>query len=197
MALSPSALASLIKSNLEFQGAKGSNLQPFCTAVAAGITMSIIGVAFVTTDVGLVTGIGVGTGTGITGLVESNMVTIALSQMSSQGPNAKPLMEAIMSAVIGELSNATLTTADAPVFVGSGTINTGTIAVVESVMALNIAEQLKNSGANGSNVVNLSQAIAAGVTRQIISSGTGTVTIVGSGSPIPVPGVGVGTGVIS
>ena len=198
MALSPSALGALIDSNLASEGANGSNRTVFSDAVARGILMSIIGATFVTTDVGLTVGVGVGTGTGITGLAESDMVSIALSQMSSQGSNARPLMEAIMSAVMGELLNATLTTADAPVFLGTGTINTGTIAVIESVMAQNIDDQLKASGANGSNRTNLARAIAAGVTRQIITSGTGTVTITGSPTiPTPVPGVGAGTGVIT
>ena len=198
MALSPSALASLIQSNLQNQGAKGSNLQIFCIAVAAGIIEAIIGAAFTTTDVGLTVGIGVGTGTGITGLVEDDMVTIALNTMTSQGSNARKLMDAIMQAVITELGNATLTTADAPVFLGVGTVNSGTIAVIESVMALDIDTQLANVGAKGKNRTNLSKAIAAGVCRQIISNGTGTVIITGSPTiPTPVPGTGVGAGTIS
>lgn len=198
MALSASVLGGLIDSNLESEGATGYNKTKFSDAVGAGIVESIIGKAFVTNDVGLTVGIGVGIGTGIVGLSDSDMISIALSQMATQGKNAFKLMKAIMDAVITELGNATLTTADAPVFLGVGTVNTGTIAVIESEMAFNIDTQLANVGAKGKNRTNLSKAIAAGVCRQIISNGTGTVTITGSPTiPIPVPGTGVGAGTIS
>jgi hypothetical protein len=107
-------------------------------------------------------------------------------------------MQAIMDATIVQLGKATLTTADAIVFAGTGAITIGSIAVIESVMAENIDTQLQNSGAQGSNRANLSKAIAAGICRQIISNGTGSTIITGSPIiPIPVPGVGVGTGIIS
>lgn len=198
MALSPSVLAGLISSNLTSEGAKGANLQKFCAAVGAGIVQSIVGKAFTTTDVGLVIGAGAGTGVGVIGLSNSQMISVALSQMATKGRNAEKLMSAIMNATVTHLGSATLTTVNAPVFVGAGTVVVGSIAVVESQMALNIDTQLQGVGAKGKNRTHLANAIAAGVARQIIAAGTGTVTIVGSVIvPPPVAGAGVGTGTIS
>jgi hypothetical protein len=197
MALSPSGLASLIQSNLEDQGAKGSNLQKFCLAIATGIIEAIVGKSFTTEDVGTISGAGEGTGTGITGLIESTMVDLALAQMTSQGKNAKPLMTAIMDAVISYLeSNAILTTIDTPVFIGTGTIVVGSITVMASEMAQDIDTVLQNNGAKGKNRANLALAIATGVCGGIGASGTGTVIITGTGTPTG-PGTGTGTGTIS
>jgi len=103
-----------------------------------------------------------------------------------------------MGAVVTELGNATLTTVDVPVFLGTGIVNVGSIAVIESAMASNISTQLQSSGAKGANISNLSKAIATGICSQILSSGTGTVVITGSPTvPTPVSGTGVGTGIIS
>lgn len=202
MALSAGALASLIASNLQAQGAKGSNLQIFSTAVATGIVMSIVGKSFVTVDAGLTPGIGVGIGTGIAGLTSSTMVSTAIGMMSSTGVNAMKLMQAIMDATVSHLgSAASLATADTPVFLGSGTVTPGSITVVASAMGSNIDSQLASSGAKGANRTALANAIAGGICANIISAGTGTVTITGTFTgptpPGPIPGAGSGTGTIS
>jgi len=197
MSLLPSGLALLIQSNLEKQGAKGSNLQKFCFSVASGIINSVISSTFTTVDIGTIAGIGTGIGTGITGLVDSVMVNDALAIMTSRGPKAVDLMTAIMDAVISYLgSNAVLTTTNAPVYIGTGTILVGSITVVASVMAQDIDTALQNSGAKGKNRANLASSIAAGVCSGITSSGTGTITITGTGTPTG-PGTGTGTGTIS
>lgn len=202
MPLSPSALAGAIQSNMQAAGAKGSNLQVFCSAIAAGIVMSIVGKPFTTQDTGLVPGIGAGIGTGITGLSSSAMKSTALAAMSSRGENADKMMQAIMDGVVSHLSgSAILISNNTPVFLGSGTVNVGSILVVAPEMGGNISSQLSAVGANGENKTNLAMAIAAGVCSNILSSGTGTVTITGTftGSvpPGPVPGSGSGVGVIS
>lgn len=198
MALSASTLASLIKTNLMNDGAMGSNLQSFCTAVATGIVMSIVGKSFVTADVGLVGGIGAGTGTGITGLISSSMKSDALSLMSSRGANADGLMKAIMDATVSHLSSsASLSSIDTPVYVGTGTIVIGSIAVVPSEMSQNIDTQLQNAGAIGSNRTNLAMAIGTSIANGIISFGTGNLIITGTPLSGPAPGAGSGTGSIS
>ena len=198
MALSSSTLASLIQTNLMADGANGSNLQSFCTAVATGIVMSIIGKSFVTADVGLVGGIGAGTGTGIQGLVSLSMKSEGLSLMSSQGVNADGLMKAIMDATVSHLSSsASLSSIDTPVFSGVGTIVVGSIAVVPSEMSQNIDTQLQDVGAIGDNRTNLATAIGTAVANGILSSGTGTLVITGTPLSGPNPGAGSGTGTIS
>lgn len=202
MALSPSALSSLMYANFQGFGAKGSNLQKFCDAISAGVVMSIVGKSFVTSDVGLVLGVGVGTGTGITGLSSSDMKSIALGLMPTTGKNAANMMQAIMDATVSHLgSAAALATTDAPVFLGSGTVTVGTIAVVASAMSSNIDSQLQAMGANGKNRTILATAIGTGICTNILSSGTGTVTITGTFTgpipPGPIPGAGAGAGIIS
>jgi hypothetical protein len=202
MALSPGALASIIQGNLAGVGANGANLGKFCSAVAAGVVMSIVGKPFATTDTGLVIGIGTGIGTGITGLDSSAMKSTAIGMMHSTGANAEKLMTAIMTGVVTHLgAAATLTSADAPVFLGSGSVIVGSITVVASEMGSNIYSQLQSMGAKGANAQELSMAIAGGICTNILSAGTGTVTITGTFTgptpPGPIPGAGAGTGVIS
>lgn len=76
MALSANILAALIQTNLAASGANGKNLEKFCTGVATGIIMSIVGKTFTTSDIGTVPGAGTGIGVGITGLSSSNDVVI-------------------------------------------------------------------------------------------------------------------------
>jgi len=197
MALSAGTLAGLIQSNLESFGANGSNLSKFCNAVASGIVMSIVGKAFVTADAGSVSGSGTGVGVGILGLSASTMESTALSLMSSRGVNASPLMQSIMQAVVSHLSSsASLVSVDSPVFIGTGTIVVGSIAVSASEMSNNIDSQLEAQGAVGSNRTELATDIGTAIVENILSSGTGTLTITGSGGS-PSPGSGSGTGTIS
>jgi hypothetical protein len=195
--ISGSVLGSLIDSKLNDQQAVGPKRTSFSNAVGNGIIMSIKGKSFASADVGLTAGAGVGVGTGIVGLTQSEMVSIALSVMTSVGPKGKDLMDAIMAATVSHLGIATLSTVDSPVYQGVGTIVIGSIAVVESEMASNIDAQLASDGAIGPKRANLSQAIAAGVCRQILSNGTGSLVITGGGPPPPIPGTGAGVGTIS
>lgn len=197
MALSASALGSLIDSNLSSAGANGSNKTIFSNAIAAGIVMSIVGKSFSTIDVGTIPGTGVGVGTGLTGISSANMSSVAIAALPSTGTNAVPMMDAIMNAVQTHLATATLSSTHTPVFAGSGTIVVGSIPVVQSEMAGNIESQLSSAGANGSNKFALANAIAAGICTEILVAATGTVTISGSPSGTPSPGGGSGTGVIS
>lgn len=196
--LSASVLGGLIDANLASAGAVGSKRTIFSNKVAAGIVMSIVGKSFTTSDTGLTPGAGTGTGTGITGLSSSSMKSIALSTMVSQGDKADPLMNAIMMAVVQHLSAAAdLSSNDSPVYLGTGTIDVGSIAVVISEMSGNILSQLNSAGAVGAKRANLSLAIATGVVTNILAAGTGSLTITGAAPPIPVPGSGTGTGTIA
>lgn len=197
MALSSSVLASLIQSNMRAAGARGVNLEKFCTAIATGVVASIVGKTFTTLDVGVGPGTGSGIGTGITGLSSDSMQSKALSDMHTTGYNAGKMMKAVMDAVVSHLSSsATLTTVDPSVLIGTGTVVVGSITVNSSEMGSNIDSEFASMGAVGKNRGELSNAIGDGICSNIISSGTGTTVITGSGSPSG-PASGTGTGVIS
>lgn len=197
MPLSSNILSGLIKSNLAAVGANGSNLSIFCDAVAKGIVESIVGKAFATLDTGTVPGIGTGVGIGILGLSSPIMKSTALSLMDSKGVNADKLMQAIMDATVTHLSVATLMSNDTPVFLGTGIVVVGSIAVMTGEMSGNIDSELQNVGAKGVNRTKLATAIGTGVASNILSSGTGTLIITGSPIGTPVPGSGSGIGIIS
>lgn len=197
MALSANILATLIQANLAASGANGKNLEKFCTGVATGIVMSIVGKTFTTMDIGTVPGVGTGTGIGLIGLSSSTMKNTALNLMSRQGSNASKLMQAIMDAVISHLSLATLSSIDTPVYLGTGTIVVGSITVIANEMNDNIDSQLKSQGANGSHRTELATAIGTGIASNILSSGSGILVITGTPSGIPIPGAGTGTGTIT
>lgn len=197
MALSPNILASLIQANLAASGANGKNLEKFCTGVATGIVMSIVGKTFTTMDVGTVPGVGAGVGIGLIGLSSSIMKATALNLMPRQGKNAPTLIQAITDAVISHLSLATLSSVNTPVYLGTGTIVVGSITVIANEMCSNIDSQLKSQGANGDNRTQLATAIGTGVASNILSSGSGILVITGTPTGIPVPGTGTGTGIIT
>jgi hypothetical protein len=198
MALSASTLGNLIAANLTSAGANGSNKTIFSNSIAAGIVMSISGKSFTTTDAGSMAGSGIGIGSGITGLSSSTMSTLAISAMSSTGSKAVPMMNAIMSATVAHLSSsAALNSTHTPIFAGVGSIDVGSISVTISEMSTNIETQLRNAGANGSNLHNFCHAVATGICTNILSAGTGSVTITGSPIGTPSPGAGVGVGVIT
>jgi hypothetical protein len=197
MSLSPSVLSSLIKSNLQANGAQGYNLQKFCDALAQGILSPIIGATFITSDSGLVSGSGNGAGIGIMGLSPSIIASLALADMFSRGSNAGKLMQSIADATVTHLStSATLVSTDAPVYSGTGIIVIGSIPITVNEMTSTIDGALSSQGAHGRNRTKLAHAIATGIVTNIISSGTGTLTITGTGIPTG-SGTGTGTGEIS
>jgi hypothetical protein len=197
MPLDSGVLSSLIKTNLMNVGAKGKNLQKFCTAVATGIVISIVNKGFTTSDTGFVPSTGSGTGIGIMALSSSQMKTTALNLMASRGKNAERMMQAIMDAVVSHLSQAaSLSSTDFPVYLGTGTIVVGSIKVVAGEMSGNIDTQLQAVSAKGKNRTKLATAIGTGVVNNILSSGTGTLNIIGVPPMTPIPGVGSGTGTI-
>lgn len=197
MALSASTLAGLIDSNLVGFGATGSNKTIFCSAVAAGIVMSIVGKTFTTTDVGFVAGPGTGVGASLVGMTSGNMVSVAIAALPTTGVNANNLMQAIMIAVVVHLQTAQFTSTHGPVYLGTGTIVVGSITVSTSEMAGNIDSQLGLAGAAGSNRTVLSNAIASGIVTEILASATGQVIISGTTMGTPNAGTGTGSGVIS
>lgn len=195
MPLDANALGGLIQTNLKAFNANGPNLTVFCNAVGKGICDHIIGKPFVTADVGSAPGAGVGAGIGIIGLSPADMAQVALSTMSSKGPNADKFMQAIMLGIVTHLAEATLTSVHSPVYAGAGTIVPGSIGVDPDGLAGTLQNALKSANAKGPNLGNLCKALATGITTNILANGTGIVIISGAGGPGS--GSGSGSGVIS
>jgi hypothetical protein len=199
MALVPSAFAQIIQTQLMAVGAQGSNMLPFCTAVATGIINSVKGKSFQTLDVGTVPGIGKGTGTGILGLMPNDMAQIGLAMAPSMaGSNAMPMMLAVMNATQEYFAAAaSLSSTDTPVFLGSGTMITGTLMVDMDDMTSNLKSAFTDAGAKGKNMPTVCMAISAGVTFGLLTMATGALVIVGTATGTPVPGGGSGMGEVS
>lgn len=198
MALNATILADAIDTNLTSLGGaqdyllNGTNYRIlFSNLLAQGIVNSIVNKTFETVDTG-VPGSGVGTGTGILGLSPTDMASIALGVMSSQGPKAAVLMQSIMTAAASHLaSSANLQSNSASVLTGSGTIVVGSINVSSSEMATNIEtlfttpQNLGGGGAISSiYLTNLCLAVSTGICTNILTSGTGTL-VIAPGPPIP------------
>lgn len=195
MPLSGAILGGLIETNLAADGAIGPKLATFSLAVGNGVVNALEGIAFSTTDVGFI-GFppGTGSGIGITGLVPANMVSLASSQMISLGPKAPTFFLAIMNAVSAHLlSDATLSSIDPDVTIGTGTIQIGSFVVTVPQMQATILSALQADGAIGPNLSNLCLSIAYGVVTELLTVGTGTLVITGDPSSTPNFGLGIGT----
>jgi hypothetical protein len=197
-----SAWSSTLKGTLSGMGMNGSQLQSFTDAVGLGSTMSIVGKAFTTTDVGLIPGVGVGVGAGITGLSPmdaANLIYGNCSAFGFVGARLHDFCTACGSALVSTLADAILSSTHAPVWQGAGSVVTGSIAVVPSEWGSNIHSAA--AGFMGSKWPDFANAIGAGSANHVIAKGTGSVVISGSFTgptpPGPLPGAGVGAGTIS
>jgi hypothetical protein len=191
--------AQVIKTELIAVGAQGSNMIKFCTAVATGIINAVKGKSFQTLDVGTVPGVGMGTGTGILGLMPNDMAQIGLAMAPTMaGSNAMPMMLAVMQATqLYFAMAASLSSTDTPVFLGSGTMITGSLMVSMDDMTSKLKSAFTDQGAKGKNMPIVCMAISAGVTFGLLTMATGALVIVGTPTGTPVPGGGSGMGKVS
>lgn len=178
----------------------GSRLHDFTDAVGPGSATHVIGKPFTTLDVGTVPGNGVGTGVGIIGFAPSQIASLIFSFCQSAGflgSKLQDVCDACGQAASAELALASLSSIDAPVFLGVGNIVPGSIGVDGSAWGSSI--QSIGSGENfvGSKWPDFAQALGKGHALPVQSTGTGILAITGSPSGVPVPGSGSGTGVIS
>lgn len=187
-----------LQATLAGVGMLGDKLPDFCNAVGNGSVNHVVGKQFTTTDVGSTPGSGNGSGTGINGLVQSNISNSiyakCVSTFGQFGSKLQDFCDAVASACISEMAKATLSSTHSPVFLGSGVVDIGSIAVVGADWGLAIESAAPSF--LGSQWPNMAKAMGEGQADEILASGTGTVTISGSGGT-PVPGVGTGTGNIS
>lgn len=187
-----------VSSEMASAGMIGPDVGLFSNAVGIGSASHVAGKAFTTTDTGTTPGIGTGVGTGITGLVGtaigSAIFGAASALFGGSGPDLLKICNAIGAACVQELALATLSSNHNPVYVGSGIVDIGSIAVAAGAWGSSIQSSVAFTGGQWAN---FASAMGTGCAGQVMSSGTGTVTITGSPTGPPVPGGGTGSGTIS
>ena len=209
MALVGSALSSAIQAALSPWN--GNQLAPFSSAIGNGIVTALSGqLTFTTADTGTTPGAGVGIGTGITGMNISNISSLiqstgntAWAPYQNNGPGVEwagfctKIANAINTYV---KANATLTSTDTPVFLGTGTVlhyaGVSAAAVKSAIVAA------APSRWASTQFPNLANAVATGLMTELLGhSPTDTVTITGSFTgptpPGPIPGAGSGSGIVT
>lgn len=207
MALSGSTLSSLIQANLAGKGFTGVQLTAFSNGLGNGIVNGTTGLLlFTTADVGTIPGTGTGSGTGVLGLSQANISSLAYttgqgfwSSFQNNGPGIKwqDLCDAVAAAVVTHFSAAaTLTSTHSPVFAGTGSV-VAYSGVTVPVMKGTIVAASPGSWATW-RMPELAEAIATGVVTELLSHApASTVTISGSPAGVPVPGGGSGSGVVT
>lgn len=176
----------------------GSELMSFTDAVGNGSQLEVVGAPFTTTDVGSTPGAGTGVGVGITGidpsLAASTIFSTALSLFGQSGSRLLDLANHMGDTLEAQMLLADLASTHAPVFLGTGTVDIGSIGVADASWASSIESAAP--GFIGSEWPNFALAIGTGYATAVLAGGTGTVVISGAGG-IPVPGAGTGVGIIS
>jgi hypothetical protein len=207
MALSGSALSALIQSELSAKGFTGVQLTTFSQALGNGIVNGTSGIlTFVTADVGTIPGTGVGTGTGILGLSEASIASLIYStgqgfwsSFQNNGPGIKwqDLCDAIAKATVTHFSSdALLTSAHTPVFVGVGTVVSYSGVTISGMKST--IEAATPPSWLGWRMPELAEAVSTGIVTELLShSPASTVVISGVPSGPPVPGSGSGAGVVT
>lgn len=201
MPLSSSAWSSTLFGLLVSNGfmPTAEKLQDFCDAISMGSYLSIVGRPFSTLDTGSITGVGVGSGSGLIGVVAQSIkgMIIAMAGSVPMGsPSILDLADGVANALVIEISKATLTSSHAPVFLGSANIVPGTIPAIFSGM---IMAQGVSKGMIGPMWPVIANAIETACTVGFLTA-TGVLSISGAVvavPPGPVPGAGPGMGVIS
>lgn len=207
MALSGPTLSGLIQANLTGKGFTGVQLTAFSNALGNGIVNATTGILmFTTADVGTIPGSGSGSGTGVLGLNQVNIASLAFTtgqgfwapdQNNGPGIKWQDLCDAVAAAVVTHFSaEATLTSTHSPVFAGTG------LVVAYSGVAVPVMKAAIVAAAPGSwaawKMPELAEAIATGVVTELLThSPASSVTISGSPSGVPVPGAGSGSGVVT
>ena len=201
MPLVGSSWSSTLQGILAGKGFTGSRLSDFTDAIGNGSVNYLIGKGFTTSDVGTTPGAGAGIGTGISGFsvgsISSNIYAKAVSYFGTSGSKLLDICDSLETTFISEMANATLTSTHAPVYLGSGVVDIGSIAVVGSAWGSSIESEGSGSGFIGNKWPDFALAIGEGQAEETVNQGTGTVTITGGGTPPPVPGTGTGSGVLS
>lgn len=180
------SMAATMQLSLASKGNIGVNLLTFCTAIGVGSVMSLVGKTFTTSDTGVGSGAGAGIGIGITGVTGSSVSKLIqaayLSEFGSMGTLLPDITDAIGLALELELAKATLISAHAPVYVGSGIVDLGSIKVSPSQWASNI--QQAGPTLLGSDWPRFAKIVGQGCS-EAFKTASGVVVITGGGPPPP------------
>jgi len=198
MSINGALWSSTLLASLTAAGMTGSKLSDFCDAVGNGSATHVVGKDFTTSDIGQTPGDGVGTGTGIIGIsasaISAAIYSYAVASFGQAGDKLQDFCDAIGQACVSMMANATLDSTHNPVYLGTGTIDIGSISVVGT----DWGSDIELAGAlSGSKWPDFAQAIGKGQADEILANGTGDISITGSPTGPPVPGSGTGTGLIS
>lgn len=208
MALDGSLLSSELESAYSSIGWNGSELTTFSNALGNGIIQAISGaLQFTTQDTGQTPGNGVGVGTGVTGMDDTNMSGIIFNtgqnfwsseQNNGPGTDWQVFCDQTAQIVVNHFStNAQLDSTHNPVFDGTGTVDSYSGIDITTVKN-SITSQVPSSW-NSARFPELAEAVATGVVNEILGhSPVDTVTITGTASSTPTsPGTGTGSGVVT
>lgn len=197
--ISGSNWSTILQGFLAGKGFNGSRMSDVTDAVGNGGQTHVVGKSFTTVDSGSTPGVGVGTGTGITGLsgaaISTLIIALATGSFGQAGAKLPDFADAVGDACVSELGAALLTSAHTPVFAGSGTVDVGSIPVVPAGWGSDINSA--GSSLVGSEWSNFADAMGQGQANHVLAAGSGSVSISGSATGPVVPGAGTGTGTIS
>lgn len=194
MPIVAASMEGFILNALSAKGMSGDNLANFASVVANASVLSIVGKTFNTEDSGQGNGAGVGEGTGLTNIssaqISTNIFNAATQKFGQSGDNLKDFCDAVGDGLEQTLKLATLISAHAPVYEGTGTIIAGSINVNTEEWAQNLYSQGVSAGFNGDKWADFANAIALGCV-EAFSTCSGEVQISGTppGSPAPVPSI--------
>ena len=200
MVMVASAMESQMYATMLGNGLAGTSGPDFAGACADGCINGTIGAPFATTDTGTIPGTGAGTGVGVTGVVDAVLSAALtagmLAKFGSIGTSTPIINDALAQAYVAQLAVATLTSTHAPVFVGSGIVNVGSIVVAAAVIESTILAAGISAGFLGTSWPDIASTVGTEIANALLL-GTGSVTIAGAGTPPTSPGVGVGSGTLS
>lgn len=199
MAITGTTVTSVMLSKLQGFGWIGQYLPQFCQTVGQATPLTVIGASFTTTDIGTIRGIGSGVGQGLVippGVVYAKFLAEAAAA-GFTGVRLPELAQALDDAVVAEGLNATLSSFHQPVFLGSATIDPGSIVVSDAVYTTQITQAGIPKGFIGPDWPRITPVMGKACTEGW-KAGAGSLVITGSQtSESPSPGAGTGTGSIS
>jgi hypothetical protein len=197
-------MTATVISALSAKGFVGTGLPSFAAAIGTGSVLSLVGKTFSTSDMGSTASAGVGVGIGLTGVssatIKGAMMLEALSKGFTPTTQQSDVFEAVGDALVTELAIASLTSTHTPVYVGTGTIDVGSIMVTASEWGGNIESTGAGLGMSGDKWPDFAAVLGKGcVAGMATAAGNVVITGVPPGTPVPPSGGidGVGSGVIA
>jgi hypothetical protein len=180
-------------------GFVGPDMLNFANAVGNGSVQSMVTKQFQTDDTGTTPGTGVGTGTGLVGVIGS-LISQAIyggliSKFGQPGPNLLDVCKAIGDALEKETKLASLTSQHSPVFAGNGVVKAGSIMVSGSEWGSNIKTFGVLAAFLGDRWPDFAEVVGTECAK-VVKNATGQVLITGVGTPPTAPGIGTGSGMI-